>query len=183
MKRRFLAGTRMQYLVRAHERETGPGAKMRLLAAMHHKEGRSIREIAGMPKVPRTTVNGWLDRMDRTGLRGRYRTRHGGGRAQAGPGPAQAAGPGPARGAAGVRVGRGGVDAGAGEEARQEEVRGGLRPELRLAPPQEAEVLMHHPPPAQQEGARPGGARGVQKKSSQDRGVVRRRGVRHPVPG
>ena len=85
MKRKFLAGTRMQYLVRAHERETDPGAKMRLLAAIHHKEGRSIREIAGMLKVPRTTVNRWLDRMDRTGLRGRYRTRHRGAECKLGP--------------------------------------------------------------------------------------------------
>ena len=110
---------------------------MRLLAAMHHRDGRPIREIAGMPRVPRTAANrrlGRMDRTDRTGLRGRHRTGHRGAGCRLDPDERRQlvldmrAGPqAPGRGA--------GVWTLEGEEARQEEVRGGLRPGPRLAPP------------------------------------------------
>ena len=54
---------RMLYVAEQH-----PKSKLRLLAAMHRRAGKSIDEIAYMLSKPRRTVHGWLTRFSERGI-------------------------------------------------------------------------------------------------------------------
>lgn len=51
--------------------EPHPKSKLRLLAAVHRRQGKSIDEIAYMLSKPRRTVHGWLTRFAERGIEGK----------------------------------------------------------------------------------------------------------------
>ena len=68
----FLPDCSKEELERLYEVEVDPKAKVRLIAAINRKEGKSIPAIGRWLKCPTTTVKGWLSRMHKFGLGARY---------------------------------------------------------------------------------------------------------------
>lgn len=64
----FLPTTSSQRIKSLYRREKHPKAKLRLLAAIHRKQGKSIDEIAYLLSTPRDTVYGWLRRFVKRGI-------------------------------------------------------------------------------------------------------------------
>lgn len=66
----FLPGTSMSRLERLYRREKDSRAKLRLLAAMLRKKGRTMKHISDELHVPIGTVHAWLRRLMDGGLKG-----------------------------------------------------------------------------------------------------------------
>lgn len=67
----FLPGVSTRQLRAAYAAEQHPKSKLRLLAAVHRRAGKSIDEIAYMLSKPRRTVHGWLTRFAERGISGK----------------------------------------------------------------------------------------------------------------
>lgn len=63
----FLPQTSLSDLQRFYRKEPHAKAKMRLLAALHRKQGRSLDQIAELLHKPRRTVHCWLQRFQQRG--------------------------------------------------------------------------------------------------------------------
>lgn len=68
----FLPRYTGQELIDLYRRESDSKAKIRLLAAILRKDGKTLREISGRVKHPLTTVGDWLRRMCLEGVSRRY---------------------------------------------------------------------------------------------------------------
>ena len=64
----FLPNISLQKVQSLYSCEKKPRAKLRLLAAIHRKQGQSIDKIAYLLSTPRDTVYGWLRRFTRRGI-------------------------------------------------------------------------------------------------------------------
>lgn len=64
----FLPDVSTKQLRTMYAAEQHPKSKLRLLAAMHRRAGKSIDEIAYMLSKPRRTVHGWLTRFAQRGI-------------------------------------------------------------------------------------------------------------------
>lgn len=64
----FLPDISLQRLKAVYVREQNSKAKVRLLAAIHRKQGKSIDAIAYLLSMPRNTVYGWLRRFTIRGI-------------------------------------------------------------------------------------------------------------------
>ena len=67
-KKAFLPGVSLQRIKSLYTRENNSKAKLRLLAAIHRKQGKSIDEIAYLLNTPRDTTYGWLRRFTARGI-------------------------------------------------------------------------------------------------------------------
>ena len=67
-RNQFLPNTSLQRVRSLYACEKKPRAKLRLLAAIHRKQGQSIDEIAYLLSTPRDTVYGWLRRFTTRGI-------------------------------------------------------------------------------------------------------------------
>ena len=67
-RNQFLPNTSLQRVRSLYACEKKPRAKLRLLAAIHRKQGQSIDEIAYLLSTPRDTVYGWLRRFTARGI-------------------------------------------------------------------------------------------------------------------
>jgi len=65
---RFLPGVSTRRLRVMYAAEKHPKSKLRLLAAVHRRSGKSMDEIAYMLSKPRRTVHGWLTRFAERGI-------------------------------------------------------------------------------------------------------------------
>jgi len=65
---KFLPDASTNQLRALYAVEQHPKSKLRLLAAMHRRAGKSIDEIAYMLSKPRRTVHGWLTRFTKRGI-------------------------------------------------------------------------------------------------------------------
>jgi transposase len=65
---KFLSSISTSQLRSMYAAEQHPKSKLRLLAAMHRRQGRSIDDIAYMISKPRRTVHGWLTRFAERGI-------------------------------------------------------------------------------------------------------------------
>ena len=72
MKKKFLPQTSLSYLRNIKKTETDPKALRRIDACIARKEGRTIQEIADELRTPYATIQYWLKRIEREGIRGRY---------------------------------------------------------------------------------------------------------------
>lgn len=70
--REFMRGVSMRGLKAAYRKETSKKAKMRLLAAVKRKQGKSIDQIASDLEMGRRTVHSWLRRFMERGLQGAH---------------------------------------------------------------------------------------------------------------
>ena len=68
----FLPEYTLKDLEALYLREKDSKAKIRLLAAIHRKEGLTYTEIGWRIKYPSTTVKDWLRRMHEEGIHRRY---------------------------------------------------------------------------------------------------------------
>lgn len=64
----FLSEISTNRLRSMYAAEQHPKSKIRLLAAMHRRQNKSIDDIASMLSKPRRTVHGWLTRFDENGI-------------------------------------------------------------------------------------------------------------------
>ena len=67
----FLSGVSKQRLQNLYDKETNAKAKMRLLSAIHRKNGRSIDKIAYLLSKNRRTVHSFLVRFNQRGIGGK----------------------------------------------------------------------------------------------------------------
>lgn len=65
---RFLSSISLQRVRSLYSCEKKPRAKLRLLAAIHRKQEKSIDDIAYLLSTPRDTVYGWLRRFTMRGI-------------------------------------------------------------------------------------------------------------------
>ena len=68
---KFLPNTSLVQLKSAYNADKSAKAKLRLLGAIHRKQGKSIDEIAYLLSKPRRTVHGWLTRFQKRGILGK----------------------------------------------------------------------------------------------------------------
>ena len=64
----FLPNTTIRQLQKIYEQETKAKPKMRLLAAIHRKKGKSLDDIAYHVNASRNTVHGWLRNFSLRGI-------------------------------------------------------------------------------------------------------------------
>jgi transposase len=64
----FLPGVSTRRLRATYAAEQNSKSKLRLLAAVHRRSGKSIDEISYMLSKPRRTVHGWLTRFSERGI-------------------------------------------------------------------------------------------------------------------
>lgn len=69
---RFLWGNSITKLQKMYNAETNPKAQIRLLAAIHRKQGKSLDDISELLMKSRTTVHGWLTKFQKEGISARY---------------------------------------------------------------------------------------------------------------
>lgn len=67
----FLPGVSVGRLRVMYDWEKNVKSKLRLLSAIHRKQGKSIDEIAGILSKSRRTVHGWLTRFQKRGIDGK----------------------------------------------------------------------------------------------------------------
>lgn len=67
----FLPKTSLRELRKLYKKETNSKAKLRLLAAVHRKQGKTIDTIAELLEKPRKTVHGWLTYFQERGVSGK----------------------------------------------------------------------------------------------------------------
>ena len=70
-KGQFLPDVSLRLVKMLYAQEQHPKAKLRLLAAIHRKQGKSIDFIASSLSRPRNTVHGWLRRFVERGISGK----------------------------------------------------------------------------------------------------------------
>lgn len=68
----FLPDMSREKLKQLYGKERNAKAKLRLLAAMQRKEGKTLDDIAYSLQKPKTTIHDWLKRIEREKLRGFY---------------------------------------------------------------------------------------------------------------
>lgn len=71
----FLPEYSRENLIDLYRKEKDSHAKVRLLAAIHRKEGLKYYEIGWRLKYPSTTIKDWLMRMHKEGIQRRYNKR------------------------------------------------------------------------------------------------------------
>ncbi|MEW5896143.1 MAG: winged helix-turn-helix domain-containing protein [Nanoarchaeota archaeon] len=64
----FLPNTTLKQLQEMYKQEAKAKPKLRLLAAIHRKKGKSIDDIAHQVNISRNTVHGWLRNFSRRGI-------------------------------------------------------------------------------------------------------------------
>ena len=79
MGKEFLPKTNLKYLYKIKGTEKDPKAKKRIRACILRKEGDTIMEIAEKLDEPYTTVQNWLARIQKNGIRDRYDIKNKGG--------------------------------------------------------------------------------------------------------
>ena len=67
----FLPTISINKLQKMYDQETNAKSKLRLLSAVHRKQGKSIDEITGLLSKPRRTIHGWLTRFQKRGINGK----------------------------------------------------------------------------------------------------------------
>lgn len=67
----FLPNISIKKLQKMYDEEKNVKAKLRLLSAVHRKNGKSIDEIAYLLSKPRRTIHGWLTRFQKRGISGK----------------------------------------------------------------------------------------------------------------
>ena len=67
----FLPKISLKRLKQVYNQEKSAKAKLRLLSAVHRKQGKSIDEIAYVLSKPRRTIHGWLVRFQERGINGK----------------------------------------------------------------------------------------------------------------
>ena len=72
MAKKFLPNTSLEYLYKVKETENDEKAKKRILACIFRKKGRTIMEISENLDEPYTTIQNWLARIQKNGIRDRY---------------------------------------------------------------------------------------------------------------
>jgi len=68
--REFLPEFSREKLMKLYQKEKNAKAKLRLLAAILRKEGKSLDFISESMQIPKTTVHDWLNRLKNNGLDG-----------------------------------------------------------------------------------------------------------------
>jgi transposase len=68
----FLPDTSLKKLERMYKKEKNSRAKVRLLCAIHRKEGKSLPKISKETNIPTTTINDSLYKIQMRGLGARY---------------------------------------------------------------------------------------------------------------
>lgn len=68
----FLPGYTLEDLIELYKKEKDSKAKIRLLAAIHRKEGLTYTEIGWRLKHSSMTIKDWLHRMHKEGIHRRY---------------------------------------------------------------------------------------------------------------
>lgn len=68
----FLPETSVKNLKQFYKTEKNSKAKLRLLAALHRKKGKSIDDITRLLEKPRRTVHGWLTYFQERGIEAKY---------------------------------------------------------------------------------------------------------------
>lgn len=74
----FLSGYTREELINLYRKEQHPKAKIRLLAAIFRKEGKTLQEISDRVKHPLTTVGDWLRRIHIEGVSRRHNIKQSG---------------------------------------------------------------------------------------------------------
>ena len=67
----FLPKISLKRLQKMYDKEKNTKPKLRLLSAVHRKQGKSIDEIAYLLSKPRRTIHGWLTRFQKRGIDGK----------------------------------------------------------------------------------------------------------------
>lgn len=67
----FLQGISLKRLQFMYDKEKNVKSKLRLLSAVHRKQGKSIDEIAYLISKPRRTIHGWLTQLQNRGIGGK----------------------------------------------------------------------------------------------------------------
>ena len=67
----FLPKTSLKELRKLYNKEKNGKSKIRLLAAIHRKQGKSIDKISELLEKPRKTVHGWLTVFQERGISGK----------------------------------------------------------------------------------------------------------------
>lgn len=68
----FLSNISKEELMQLYKKEKNAKAKLRLLASIQRKEGRTLDDIAYSLQKPKTTIHDWLKRMESEELKGCY---------------------------------------------------------------------------------------------------------------
>ena len=69
---RFLPEFSKEQLRELYNKEKNAKAKLRLLAAIKRREGKTLDNIASSLQKPKTTIHDWLQRLERKGMRNLY---------------------------------------------------------------------------------------------------------------
>ncbi len=69
---KFLPDTNMKKLYKLKKEEENPKVVQRITAYMLKKEGKTLWEISNSIKIPYTTVQNWIDRINKEGIDARY---------------------------------------------------------------------------------------------------------------
>ena len=67
----FLPTISLKRIQKMYDTEKNAKSKLRLLSAVHRKQGKSIDEIAHLLSKPRRTIHGWLTRFQERGISGK----------------------------------------------------------------------------------------------------------------
>ena len=68
----FLQNVSKEELKRLYRNEKKAKAKLRLLAAIQRKEGKTLEDISSYLQKPKTTIHDWLQRIENKGLKNIY---------------------------------------------------------------------------------------------------------------
>lgn len=66
----FLPKYDLEELKKLYRKERNGKAKLRLLAAVNRKEGKTLDDISQSLQIPKTTVHDWLSKLEKKGLEG-----------------------------------------------------------------------------------------------------------------
>lgn len=75
---KFLPDISKEELKRLYNMEKNAKAKLRLLAAIQRKEGKTLDDIASYLQKPKTTIHDWLQRIEHKGLKNLYDSKQSG---------------------------------------------------------------------------------------------------------
>ena len=67
----FLPVISLKKIQKMYDQEKNTKPKLRLLSAVHRKQGKSIDEIASLLSKPRRTIHGWLTQFQKRGIDGK----------------------------------------------------------------------------------------------------------------
>ncbi len=68
---KFLPNISLKKIQKMYDQEKNAKSKLRLLSALHRKQGKSIDEIAYLLSKSRRTIHGWLTRFEKRGISGK----------------------------------------------------------------------------------------------------------------